>query len=349
MNSLRLMLEYASNTYFINTIGFGLRNIRNKTAFDLAIDSRNYEAIYLLNHYEFNEINSKLYPVLKIEDEFETMIKPKLQRLADLKDTKKGESNVIRNLIFEGGGIKGIAYVSALKESIESNVFQLENIKRIGGTSAGAITSVLLGVGYSPNGIRDVLDVLKFEDFLDSDNKNFILKFKNEITKNNFSYLILSNLINIGKIYVKDFTKEGKYGLFPGEKFREWIDEKIFEKLNIKYATFKEIQSLIEEIELKKEFDLKYLFLVGSDLSTGKCEIFSHLNTPNMIISDAVRISMSIPIIFNPHRFYIKNEHGERIVRGNSLYVDGGLLNNNPINMFDFSCDLIRWNLSKWF
>ncbi len=55
MTALRLVLEYASNNFFIDTIGFGLKNNENKTPFELAVDLKNSEAIYLLNHYEIND------------------------------------------------------------------------------------------------------------------------------------------------------------------------------------------------------------------------------------------------------------------------------------------------------
>ena len=58
-----------------------------------------------------------------------------------------------------------------------------------------------------------------------------------------------------------------------------------------------------------------------------------------MIISDAVRISMSKPILFHPHKFYIKDKNGKRIIdpeKKDYLYIDGSVLNNNYlITMFD--------------
>ncbi|HVB47037.1 MAG TPA: patatin-like phospholipase family protein [Burkholderiales bacterium] len=45
-----------------------------------------------------------------------------------------------RNLVFEGGGGKGIAYVGALQELDASGI--TPQVARVGGTSAGAINAV---------------------------------------------------------------------------------------------------------------------------------------------------------------------------------------------------------------
>ena len=60
------------------------------------------------------------------------------------------------NLVFEGGGVKGIAYIGAMQVLQEKGV--LKNIKRVGGTSAGAINATLFALGYS---IADQLRILK--------------------------------------------------------------------------------------------------------------------------------------------------------------------------------------------
>ena len=52
-----------------------------------------------------------------------------------------------RNLVFEGGGVKGIAYLGALEVLTERNIIQ--QAERIGGTSAGAINAVILGLGFT--------------------------------------------------------------------------------------------------------------------------------------------------------------------------------------------------------
>jgi NTE family protein len=50
-----------------------------------------------------------------------------------------------RNLVFEGGGVKGIAYAGAIEVLEKESI--LSDIKRVAGTSAGAITAALLASG----------------------------------------------------------------------------------------------------------------------------------------------------------------------------------------------------------
>jgi len=70
-----------------------------------------------------------------------------------------------RNLIFEGGGVKGIAYVGALEVLTEKGI--LETVSRVAGTSVGAINAILLGLGFSPEEARRILFSLDFKAFMD--------------------------------------------------------------------------------------------------------------------------------------------------------------------------------------
>ena len=69
-----------------------------------------------------------------------------------------------RNLIFEGGGVKGLAYVGALEKSVETNLINFNKIQRLAGTSAGSITATLLGVGYDTNDLKQLLESFNLED-----------------------------------------------------------------------------------------------------------------------------------------------------------------------------------------
>ena len=70
-----------------------------------------------------------------------------------------------RNLVFEGGGVKGIAYVGAMNVLEKEEI--LKNIVRVGGTSAGSINAVLFAAGFSNQEMLKVLNKLDFNDFND--------------------------------------------------------------------------------------------------------------------------------------------------------------------------------------
>ncbi len=189
-----------------------------------------------------------------------------------------------RNLVFEGGGVKGIAYVGALDVLEKRGV--LDEIVRLGGTSAGAINAVLLGCGYTNAEQLNILRELDFKLFKD-DSFGFVSDTQ--------------RLIN-------------EYGWYKGDYFHKWIGNLIADKLGSPSVTFKEFLAKTG----------RGLFLVGANLSTGFGEIFSEEHTPSMRVVDAVRISMSLPLFFAS----VKNPRGD-------VYVDGGLLYNYPIKLFD--------------
>ncbi|MCF8068913.1 MAG: patatin-like phospholipase family protein [Desulfobacterales bacterium] len=163
-----------------------------------------------------------------------------------------------KNLIFEGGGVKGIAYVGALEALNERKI--LKNIKRVGGTSAGAINAVLLSLGYTLDETRDILYGLDFNNFMD-DSWGSVRDAKRLISE---------------------------YGWYKGDFFRSWIGGLIKEKTGNENSTFNDL----------KNKGCQDLYLVGTNLSTGYSEVFSLEHAPRMRVADATRISMSIPLFF---------------------------------------------------
>lgn len=195
----------------------------------------------------------------------------------------------ITNLVFEGGGVKGIAYGGALTRLEELG--HLGDIKRVAGTSAGAITATLMAVGYDSQEISDIISQTNFNDFADDDPGFF-----KDI------YRLITN-----------------YGWHKGDKFKDWISDLIEQKLGKSDLRFSELNSLANV-----DGKLKDLYVVGSNLSTQKPEVFSHETTPGMKIKEAVRISMSIPFYFQA----VINPMKE-------VLVDGAVIRNYPINLFD--------------
>lgn len=189
-----------------------------------------------------------------------------------------------RNLVFEGGGVKGIAYIGAMKVIEDKGI--LKNVLRVGGTSAGAINATLVALGFSNDEQRSILQKLDFNNFMDS-NRGI---FRNSV-----------RLIS-------------RFGWHKGDFFRDWIGQYIKEKLGKTDATF-------EDIEKAKK---PRLYVYGTNLSTHFGEVFSIEHSPAMPVVDAIRISMSIPLFFKAIRY-----------KYDDVFVDGGVLNNYPVKLFD--------------
>jgi NTE family protein len=201
--------------------------------------------------------------------------------------------------VFEGGGVKGIAYVGALQVLEEKGI--LPNIVRVGGTSAGAINAVLVGLNYTPTETQQILNKMNFEKFMDDD----------------FGV-------------VRDISRLlSEFGWYKGYYFRTWIGQLIGKKTGKPDATFAQVQ------QQKADKGFRDMYFMGTNISTHFAEVFSHEHTPRMCVADAVRISMSIPLFFA----------SRRSPRGD-VYVDGGVLDNYPVKLFDRQRYLADENLS---
>jgi len=205
-----------------------------------------------------------------------------------------GTSIRIRNLVFQGGGVKGIAYVGALQKiSATCGGEYLDDVLRVGGASAGAINALLVGLGFSINEMRDILNKTDIRAFLDD--PDFREKFFE--LKQNISF---SGIFQDGGTVLKTYQKLKKtFGLFSGIAFRSWAEKLIEKKVHKKLITFQELKKLKQQ-DPNTYKHIKDLYFIGTNITTGYSEIFSAEHTPDMIISDAVRISMSIPFLFTP-------------------------------------------------
>tara|TARA_B100000674_G_scaffold75639_1_gene52632 strand:+ start:1478 stop:2497 length:1020 start_codon:yes stop_codon:yes gene_type:complete len=97
--------------------------------------------------------------------------------------------------------------------------------------------------------------------------------------------------------------------------------EKIIE-IFIKFKTKKNLFTFSDLKELNKE-----LIVSGVCINNQKICYFNYENYPNMPISEAIRISTSVPILFKPY------------IIDDNLYIDGGLLDNFPIHLANNSQD----------
>lgn len=197
-------------------------------------------------------------------------------------------------IVLSGGGAKGTAHVGALKVIEEAGV----PIDMIVGTSMGAIIGGLYSVGHTPECLDSILRTQNWTTLLTDRKKEQELSFLAREREDNY-------IINLP---LKKSTE--KYSLQNINS-----NAGIIEGRNI----IKMFQKLIApEYEGEIDFDkLPTRFAcVAVDVTTGK-EVVFH----NGRLDTAMRASMSIPGAFKPIRM------------GNMLLIDGGILNNYPVDV----------------
>ena len=265
------------------------------------------------------------------------------------------------NLVIKGGGPKGIAFIGALKKLEEREA--LINLKRVVGTSSGAIVASLLAVGSTSGDVHKILQDHPVDTLLDppealqKDLQSFLTKlpdFEKEIKKIQEEG-VGNNKLNIGKKLLRAYwswwwsptakkkaIKEqwAKGGLCSGNELFEIINLELSKKIkaltgeDIDYLTFGKLN---EYIASGKYPDLKHLFVIATQIgSDPKSVTFSSndVECKDIIIASAVRASMSIPLVFVPTTIQ-KLEGGKPIDAGRGKFVDGGLLDNYPIDKLD--------------
>ncbi|WP_408955355.1 patatin-like phospholipase family protein [Natroniella sp. ANB-PHB2] len=96
------------------------------------------------------------------------------------------------------------------------------------------------------------------------------------------------------------------YGLYSGNHFLRWIEAKLAAKGINK---FKDLRMNVK--------------IITSEVTYSKEQVFSKTETPEFSVAEAVRMSIGIPIFYVPYRYQ------------SQLYVDGGVMNNLPLNVFN--------------
>ncbi len=162
------------------------------------------------------------------------------------------------SLVFEGGGVRGIAYVGIMRRLQEKGI--LSDIKNVGGSSAGSQMAALVALGFTVKEIEEIMIELPLESFKDD---------------------------SCGCI--RDFCRFfNEFGYNKGEFMDNYFEDIIKCKTGIKKATFK---NLYERTHI-------HLKITGTCLETESLEIFDHVNTPDMPVSLAIHISSCIPFFF---------------------------------------------------
>lgn len=192
--------------------------------------------------------------------------------------------------VFSGGGVKAFAYIGALQSLQAKNI----QIKRVAGTSAGAIVAALLAADYEVEEIDTILKEMPFDQLLDPP--------------------VFSKQLPI----VKWMSLYFKMGLYKGDKLEQWLTNLLNER---GIYTFADIEP-------------GYLKVIISDISLGKLVVIPDdmeriydINPDYFSVATAIRMSASFPYFFIPKKLRSKPH-------GSSYIVDGGILSNFPLWVF---------------
>jgi len=226
------------------------------------------------------------------------------------KEHRMKESGLKADAVFEGGGVKGIGLVGAIAIA-EDKGYQWVNLA---GTSAGAIVATLLAAGYNAAELKTIMDDLDYN------------KFKDARTLDSFPI--------VGPVASLIFEK----GIYEGKFFENWIRALLQEK---GVRTFGDL--ILEAYKDDPQYRFR-LRVIASDISRGQLLVLPQdmaefgTRPEDLDVAAAVRMSMSIPFFYEPVKLRDKKNKNQV-----SYIVDGGLLSNFPVWLFDTEGSVPEW------
>jgi NTE family protein len=217
------------------------------------------------------------------------------------------EGEQFADLVFEGGGVKGIGLAGAFAALEERGVTP----KSVAGTSAGAITAALVAAGYTSKELDGVLLNVPFKQFKDK-------AWEDRLPGGDLVSLL------------KDL------GIYEGQALEAWITGLLAAKGITKFGQLRNDNPQ----NPKHSYRLR---VIASDV-TQRCMLILPddadklgIEPDELEIARAVRMSMSIPVFFEPVIHKNPRTGEEHVI------VDGGMLSNFPVWLFDSEGRDPRW------
>lgn len=210
------------------------------------------------------------------------------------------------DLVLEGGGVKGIGLVGAYAALTDAGY----EVHRVAGTSAGAIVGALIAAGMPP---AELERAMRQVDYGLSEDEG-----------------VLDHPGPVGRALSVLFEK----GICEGNHLHAWLDDVL---ATLGARTFGDLR--IDDPGSSPSPEKAYkLVVMVSDVTRGELVRLPWdyarygLVPDDQLVADAVRASMSIPFFYEPFRFAGLGPDGNEAI---SFMVDGSLLSNFPIDVFD--------------
>ena len=226
---------------------------------------------------------------------------------SNISQTKENQSTLeIENVVFSGGGAAGCAYAGVLTALAEEPSFSFDKLKAVAGTSIGAITALIVSLKYTPLEANELLTNLDLNEFKDS--KNIIKK-------------------------AKGFFFD--YGIYKGNYLEQFINKLISNKIKTDHP---------DQITFS---DLKALGFLDLSVVAGMCckvdgenvmreKKLNVSESPNTSVLSAVHASAAAQPYFAGVRMHEIDNDYYLTNKGGFDFVDGGFINNYPIDIFDY-------------
>jgi NTE family protein len=208
------------------------------------------------------------------------------------------------DLVLEGGGVKGLGLVGAVLRLMRAGY----RFPRVAGTSAGSIVAAFLAAGATVDSLAGVMDRLIYSRVPDRARPGI------PAVSEGISLL-------------------WRRGAYEGNYIRDFVHTEL-KKLGV--TTFGDLRQTDKGAdENLKPFQRYKLVVMATDITRGRLLRLPwdyrllNLEADEQPVADAVRASISIPLFFEPVTAR-DGRTGEE-----TTLVDGGVLSNFPIEVFD--------------
>jgi len=208
------------------------------------------------------------------------------------------------DLVLEGGGVKGLGAAGAVMALLGAGY----TVPRVAGTSVGAVAACFVAAGVDAAGFRAVLDRLDLR----------------RVPDRRVPVPLVSESLSL-------LTHRGAYA---GDWLHGWLAREL-EQLGVR--TFADLKRRDPDADPALDTpERRYrLVVMATDVTHGRLlrlpwdySLFG-LDPDEQLVADAVRMSLSIPFYFEPCTLR------DAATGTPSTIVDGGLLSNFPIEVFD--------------
>lgn len=221
-------------------------------------------------------------------------------------------------VVLSGGGAKGSAHIGALKVIEEMGI----PVDFVTGTSMGSIIGGLYSLGYTPDEMDSIIRTVDWSIIM-----------SNNVTRNQLSYMDKVHKSKYLLTVPFNTASSLEKSIESGQRTRPQTAEDITNPTTSETSVFinslpagfisgNNVESLLNSLSVGYQDSISFDDLpipyacVGTDIVTGNEVVFR-----NGSLAKAIRASMAIPGVFAPIRI------------GNMVLVDGGMLNNFPVDI----------------